>query len=343
VQITTIDPLHPAWADLVEQSPEATAFHMPAWAQVLRDTYQFQPEYLVALEGERAVAGIPLFRVGARLVGAPFSDFCPPLSLHGDAGMTLLADLKNRADGDGTDMVEIRGGAAADLAAQGLEAGDRFIRHVIPLHAGMEAINKGLHDSARRAVKKARREGIAVRVGTSVEDMKAFYQLNVLTRRKHGLIPQPWSFFHNIQRHHMAKGSGWLLLAEKDGAVIAGDLLLGCKGQLVYKFNASDPKYLALRPNNLLLYNAIEFGVEHGYRDFDLGRCEEENEGLRRFKLLWGSAEVPLVYYYYPAGERAAGGITANPIARKALPLFVRYAPGWALSASGALLYKRFA
>jgi lipid II:glycine glycyltransferase (peptidoglycan interpeptide bridge formation enzyme) len=173
--------------------------------------------------------------------------------------------------------------------------------------------------------------------------MRRFYRLNALTRKKHGLIPQPWGFFRNIQRHHMETGSGWLLLADHNGETIAGDLLLACKDKLVYKFNASDPRHLGLRPNNLLLYSAIEFGVERGFSEFDLGRCEEDNEGLRRFKLLWGSEEVPLNYYYYPQKGTGASGITSNRIARRLLPVFVRFAPVWALSWAGGLLYRKFA
>jgi len=342
--VTALDPISdPAWLDLVQRSAEATAFHTPAWAAVLRDTYGFQPEYLVAFNDEVPVAGIPLFRVGLRLVGAPFSDFCPPLSLKDCTGARLLEVARQRIDGNGTQTLEIRGDAAIDLAAAGLQCGDTFIRHVIPLHKGMPELDRMLHDSARRAVRKARKESISVRVSTSLEDMRLFYRLNALTRKKHGLIPQPWPFFRNIQRHHLQNGSGWLLLADYKGKTIAGDLLLACKDKLVYKFNASDPGYLNLRPNNLLLYSAIEFGVERGFTEFDLGRCEQDNQGLRRFKQLWGSEEIPLHYYYYPAKSAGSSGLTSNPLARRLLPAFVRFAPVWALSWAGRLLYRRFA
>ena len=344
MRVIAVDPItDPAWLVLLERSAEATAFHTPAWAAVLRDTYGFGPEYLVAFEDATPVAGIPLFRVHDRLVGAPFSDFCPPLSLQGEAGALLLEAAKQRIDGNGTQALEIRGDAAMDLTTASLHRGDSFIRHVIPLHKGMREIDRVLHDSARRAVRKARKESISVRVSTTLEDMRTFYRLNALTRKKHGLIPQPWSFFRNIQRHHMEQGSGWLLLADHNGETIAGDLLLSCRDKLVYKFNASDPRYLSLRPNNLLLYSAIEFGVERGFNEFDLGRCEEDNEGLRRFKLLWGSEELPLNYYHYPGTSTGPSGITSNRVARRLLPVFVRFAPVWALSLAGSLLYRKFA
>ena len=203
---------------------------------------------------------------------------------------------------------------------------------------GMEA---SLHTSARRAIRKAEREGLTIRVATDEAAMREFYRLTVLTRRKHGLLPQPWRFFRNIHKHHMAAGAGYLLLAEHNGVVIAGDLLLHFRDELTYKFNASDPQYLHLRPNNLLLWHAMKTGADLGCRSLDLGRCEEDNEGLRRFKLLWGSREEDLSYYYYPANN-SNGGLLSNHIARTGLALFVKYAPTAALQRAGTMLYGNF-
>lgn len=344
MRVAFVDPIDdPAWDQLAQRSPEASPFHSPAWAAVLRDTYGFQPRYLVAFENSMPIAGIPLFRVGRRLVGLPFSDFCPPLSLAGPAGAELLEAAKRQVDGVAGAVLEIRGDATLGLSSASFQQGERFIRHVIPLTLGVDEIERRMHDSARRAIRKARREGITVRASTSLDDMKLFYRLNVMTRRKHRLIPQPWSFFRNIQLHHMAAGRGWLLLANHGGRTIAGDLLLSYKDKLVYKFNASDPRFLGLRPNNLLLFTAIEFGVERGFSEFDLGRCEEDNEGLRRFKLLWASQELPLIYYYYPVRAPALSTSGWNRLARRLLPTFVRIAPSWALEKAGSLLYRRFA
>jgi CelD/BcsL family acetyltransferase involved in cellulose biosynthesis len=163
-----------------------------------------------------------------------------------------------------------------------------------------------------------------------------------MTRRKHGLLPQPWSFFANIHRYLIATGRGYLLLADVGGETIGGDLLLQFRDQLTYKFNASDPRFLHLRPNNLLLWRAMHLGAEAGYRTLDLGRCEEDNEGLRRFKLLGGAREQRVGYYHYPAAVGGSTLLSAKP-ARAALSFFVRYAPAFALEAVGAALYRNFA
>jgi CelD/BcsL family acetyltransferase involved in cellulose biosynthesis len=340
--IETIDPTRePAWDAFVERASEANVFHSSAWARVLSGTYRFRPRYLVARTNGHIDAGIPLFEVnGGRLVGLPFSDLSPPL-LHKGAGAALLDEARRLAE-NGAGAVELRGDAAIDLEAEGFRRGAEFYQHIIPLDATLAELEARWHQSARRAIRKSERAGVTVRDSTSLEDMHAFYELHSLTRKKrHGLIPQPWSFIENIHREHIANGGGSVLIAEHEGRPIAADVLLGFKDTLVYKFNASDPDALDLRPNNLLLRRAIELGIERGYRQLDLGRCDADADGLRRFKLLWASEERPLHYYHYPRETSAPS--TGDGVRRRVLGLFVRFAPPWVLQRAGAALYRNFA
>lgn len=331
------------WEAFLLREPRATVFHTAAWASVLHDTYGFEPRYLAASNGSSGIdAGIALFSVtGRRLVGLPFSDLCPPLLPDGAVGSALLQDAKGLVDDKSATVLELRGESELDLTS--LEKGDEFLQHVVPLNAPAAELKDRLHSSAKRALRKAEREGISVRESTTIEDMRKFYGLMVKTRRKHGLIPQPWRFFANIQKHLMEQGLGHLLLAEYKGETIAGDLLLSYKEGLTYKFNASDPNYLHLRPNNMVLWHAIETGAERGYKWLDLGRCELDNDGLRRFKLLWGAEERALTYYFYPSVKVGASHQKTSALTRRVLALLVRYAPDWALRQAGAAMYRNFA
>ena len=344
-EITFIDPREsPEWGAFAAERPGASVFHSTAWSHVLTDSYRYRPSYLIARQEGEVIGGVPLMVVKSllttkRLVSLPFSDMCAPLLPEGELADEMLLALREEADWSGAKGLELRGGTEFGLEAIGFANGTSFLNHVIDLDDEMEG---RLHSSAKRAIRKAEKEGVTVRAGESLADTRAFYELMVLTRRKHGLLPQPWRFFQNIHRHFLEDGSGRLLLAEKDGRVIAGDLLLGFRDQLVYKFNASDPAHLQLRPNNLLLWHAMQFGLANGYKMLDLGRCDEDNEGLRRFKLLWGSREDRVAYYYYPGAARGRKVILAVQPARSALSLFVKYAPAFALEGMGAALYANF-
>lgn len=347
VTISRIDPrTSTEWETFVDSHPDATVFHSTAWCNVLAETYGYKPLY-VALRDEtlKIVGGVPLMVVDSwltskRLVGLPFSDLCMPLLPADCDADEVMRAIAGQAGDSGAVALEVRGRPAADMRLCGYTNGTTFYQHVIELREDTN-LDAQVHSSARRAIRKAEKEGVTVRLSTDAGDMRKFYELMVLTRRKHGLLPQPWRFFQNIQRYLVDEGSAHLLLAEHGGEVIAGDLLLSFRDQLVYKFNASDPRFLHLRPNNLLLWHAMRFGIENGRRSLDLGRCEEDNEGLRRFKLLWGSREQTLSYFYYPANRSGSSLLSAKP-ARKALSLFVKYAPSPALQMAGAVLYGNF-
>jgi CelD/BcsL family acetyltransferase involved in cellulose biosynthesis len=342
--ISLLDPRASAdWDAFLQARPDATVFHTSAWCRVLTDTYGYQPAYFVARDPAGVITGgVPLMVVDSwltsrRLVGLPFSDVCHPLLPAAGAEELLIAAREHARQLRAT-SVELRGLSHERMPDAGFTNGTVFFQHIIELDSDMES---RVQSSARRAIRKAQNEGVTVRPSAEADDMRRFYDLMVLTRRKHGLLPQPWRFFDKIQRHFMDTGMGHLLLAEHRGKVIAGDLLLRFGDQLVYKFNASDSRYLAVRPNNLLLWQAMHLGRDQGCRTLDLGRCEEDNEGLRRFKLLWGSREERLPYYRYP-GDGGSSSILSSRTARAALQLFVRFSPGPVLRAAGSVLYRSF-
>ncbi len=345
MQFDTVDPTRePVWEAFIHEMPETTPFHTGAWAKVLRDTYDFQPRYMVARNTNgKIVGGIPLFAVnGSRLVGAPFSDYCPPLLQDSEDGRALVEELK-RTTSNGDSALELRGTSALDLESQGFTKTDAFLQHVIDLDGDMEELEARCRKSVLRTIRKAKRNGLTVRAGHTLSNMERFYDLNMHTRRKHGLIPQPWRFFENIHRHVISSGGGVLLLCEYEGRAIAADIVLGYGTRLVGKFNASDSRYQTLGPNNLLQMATIELGVADGYREINLGRSEPEQEGLRSYKLSWGSREEPLPYYYYPADQTGSWSTGQTPPGQQLMALFVRFAPSWALRMAGAAIYRRAA
>lgn len=348
-EISVVDPrTSPEWDAFVKSHREATVFHTSKWARVILDTYGYKALYHVARDEAGSLqAAVPLMQVDGllthrRLVGLPFSDTCAPLLSDAEPDGDLMDLMKSAGEQVGATHVEVRGRGGEATEAAGFAGGTTFFQHVIPILPHAEDMEKRLHSSARRAIRKAEKEGITVRISTNPADMKHFYRLMVMTRKKHGLLPQPWRFFKNIQKHMMDTGAGYLLLAEHGGKPIAGDLLLKFRDQMVYKFNASDPRYLHLRPNNVLLWQAMRLSASLGCKTLDLGRCDEENEGLRRFKLLWGSEETTLRYYSYALPGAPEGRLATSKPGRVVLGAFVRIAPLYALQAVGGVIYHNF-
>ena len=120
--------------------------------------------------------------------------------------------------------------------------------------------------------------------------------LLALTRRRHGVPPQPFSFFRAVQRHLLAAGHGTLFLARHNDRPVAGVLCLRFGNHVVYKYGASDDHGRDLRANHRAMWEAIRHYAATGATTFDFGRSSLSNEGLRRFKAGWGASAHILAY-----------------------------------------------
>ena len=84
-----------------------------------------------------------------------------------------------------------------------------------------------------------------------------------------------------------------------DNMIIAGAIFFHFNNKVIYKFGASNMAYQHLRPNNLIIWEAIKKYITLGYKEFSFGKTDPVNEGLRRFKLSWGSKEEKIYTYKY--------------------------------------------
>ena len=117
------------------------------------------------------------------------------------------------------------------------------------------------------------------------------------TRKRHGSSRRsPFSFFAAIQRHVLAQGQGWVVLARQGTVPVAGAVYFTFARKVIYKYAASDENFQHLRANNLVMWEAIKRHAQEGCETLDLGRTDLQNEGLRKYKLAWGAAERPVEY-----------------------------------------------
>jgi lipid II:glycine glycyltransferase (peptidoglycan interpeptide bridge formation enzyme) len=179
-----------------------------------------------------------------------------------------------------------------------------FYGHRLDLRCGPEALFGGLKSSVRRALRKAAESKLVVQVSQEREAILAFYRLHVRTRRRHGLPPQPVSFFLNIHQEIIEPGLGFVVIATSAARPVAAAVFFHFGSKAVYKFGASDERFQELRGNNLVMWEAIRFLAQSGKEQLHFGRTSLENDGLRRFKLGWGAEEELIEYYKFTVGRR---------------------------------------
>jgi CelD/BcsL family acetyltransferase involved in cellulose biosynthesis len=343
-EIRLVNPLDVAdWDSNLTDLPGAGFFHTAAWARVLNETYGYQPFYHAIFESGRLRALLPLMEInswltGRRGVGLPFTDMAEPLCPDEESFQQLFQAARHLAGERRWKYLECRGGKKW---LPDVPASTSFLNHILDLASGEAALFAVFDDSVRRAVRKAERNNINLEFSQSLESMQAFYQLLCQTRRRHGVPPQPFTFFASIQRHVLANNHGWVVLARHGDRPVAGAVFFHFGRHSIYKFGASDETQQQLRANNLVMWRAIQHYAREGGTDLDFGRTSLSNTGLRKFKLGWGTKEQQIRYVRYD--PRITAFVTAKDEAQGWHNRIFQTLPLPLSRLAGALLYRHIA
>jgi hypothetical protein len=211
-----------------------------------------------------------------------------------------------------------------------------FYFHRLDLRPDPDTLYRGLHKSCvQRKIQRAERERLVYKEGRSKSILAEFYHLLLLTRRRHGLPPQPLGWFRNLL--DCLGEQARIQMVSKDGQPIASMITLSHKQTLVYKYGCSDSKFHKLGGMAFLFWQAILQGKVRGAQEFDLGRSDTDNPGLAAFKGHLGGACATLAYFRCPRRlcTRSASGWKMDA---------ARTACGWlpdsVLTLAGRMLYK---
>ena len=343
--VHVLDPLtDQRWDELVARHPAASVFHSRGWLEALKRTYGYEPFVLSTTADGPLANGLVCCRVrtwaARRLVSLPFSDHCEPL-VDDPADLAAMvgwfeAEVRSRR-WRSFELRPVTAGGLADVGQPFREDDDRrYVLHTLDLRRPAEQIFGSFHaSSTQRAIRRAEREGVTYETGRSESMLDEFYRLMRLTRRRHGLPPQPREWFRNLVD---CLGGGLTLhVARKGGAAIAAILTLSFKKTMVYKYGGSDAAHHSLGAMPFLFWRAIQEAVSRGVEVLDLGRSDLDQPGLIAFKDHFGAARRDLAYSRMPA--RADGARMSGPWSRGA-HWAARHVPDAVLDFTGRVLYR---
>jgi lipid II:glycine glycyltransferase (peptidoglycan interpeptide bridge formation enzyme) len=194
-------------------------------------------------------------------------------------------------------------------------------------------------DSVQRRIRRAERERLIEKCGRSEELLRDFYKLLIMTRKRHGVPPQPYRWFRNVLDCMGDLAEIRMLYAGED-APAAAILTLRFKRSVVYKYGAHDERFKHLGVMLLLLCRAIENAKAKDATEFDLGQSDESNAGLVAFKGKWAKDPSRLVYWRYPGVCRS---ISTEDWKLKGAQRLFACTPSSVLTAAGRMLYRHIA
>jgi GNAT acetyltransferase-like protein len=296
VRIRPLAEVLSAWDELRSGAPARTLFHSPAWCQALKRAYGFRISVATLEKAGRILAGCLLSRTRnpfvRRVVSLPFSDACPPLGQDDAAVAELIREMaKDRRIGGHLELRGVR--APAPWTAV-----DCFEQWSLDLARGFAEIQRRADRNLRRQAKHAAAAALKIESGSSPAMLSRFYRIQLQTRRRLGVPPQPMRFFTAVHKV-FAKFQGievWL--ATSNGRDHAGVVLLRDEDRLYAKWSARAADSLP-GSAHLLFLSILEHHAEKA-AVLDLGRTDSRNTGLSRFKAEMGASSAPLPYSYLP-------------------------------------------
>lgn len=166
---------------------------------------------------------------------------------------------------------------------------------LIDLNRPTKEIRSSIHKSRRKNINRAIKKGIKVEEINGKTFLPIIYNLfaETYTARKYPLedISNFEATFDILVPKNMAK----FFAAKYADEYIAARLVLTYNGVMYDWYTGASKKFLALYPNDLLVWHVLEWGSENGYHTFDFGgggTLDETSAGWVQFKQRFGGRIV---------------------------------------------------
>src|SRR5271166_3886457 len=206
MRVYELNPLEdPRWDDLVQRHANGSVFHSSHWLEALCSTYGYQPVAITTSAPNQPLTnGLVFCRIeswltGRRFVSLPFSDHCEPLVNSAAELDYLLSSMERQVDTGNWKYVEVRPVSWQPSSRTGLGVSLTYRLHRLDLGPKTQQLFAAFHkDCVQRKIRRAEREGLRYEAGNSETQLRKFYELVILTRRRQYLPPQPMSWFQRL-------------------------------------------------------------------------------------------------------------------------------------------------
>lgn len=281
------------WDEFVRNCPNALFLHLFGWKRVIEKTYGHKAYYLTARQGGELRGVLPLFRIKSRLLGNAIASLPGGVCTEdNEAALCLINAAIELACYTGSSFAVVRD--SSHNWDSPLIRTSVYQRMILELPAGSDQLWRQISPKSRNKVRQAGKWGLQVTY--TIENLEAFH--NVLTRnfRRLGTPAFGLSLLRNVVGEFSENCIAPTIVYE--GKVIGGLFLFNFRNEVYNPWASSDPRFFAMRPNNLLYWEVLKRSCEHGYRIFDFGRSRV-HAGTFQFKEQWGAKPHTIQDLYF--------------------------------------------
>lgn len=261
--------------------------------------------------GGEIIGAFPLCHVESRLFGSKL--LSPAFAERGSITLEddvqaepkrlLLQQTRRLADDLDVDFVSLRGSQVYDT--DNFIEKNRYVTFQSDVDRETNTVWSDIRDSRQRQIKQAEdNRSLQFRIGTTIEDLREYYQLYLESMRGHGSPAHSFEFFETLWNELHPTGNFRLSMITRNGSLINAMIDLSL-GSTVYQWGVvTDYEYRDLNGGSLLLWKSLEWAVENGYETYEYGRTRE-GTGVYMFKRSFGGSKVWYDDLHYFPGGRA--------------------------------------
>jgi lipid II:glycine glycyltransferase (peptidoglycan interpeptide bridge formation enzyme) len=247
-----------------------------SWGE-FKQRHGWRPVRLLSLQGDVACAAA---QVLIRQVGPMTVLYCPRGPVAGDssseasAALTVAIDTLARSERAVIAFAEPESTVSGQLPLSGSLAWEPSSVELQPLRTikvsvdrDDEEILSGMKSKTRYNVRLAGRRGVAVREG-DISDIAPFYALLQETSDRDAFGIHSVKYYADMLNVFGDRAA--LLLAEYEGKIAAGAIVLKHLDEAIYMFGASSSAYQRHMPTHLLQFEAMKWARSQGCSWYDL-------------------------------------------------------------------------
>ena len=302
------------WDEFVYNHPKGNIFQSPHLAEVFDRAKGIEPIALAAIDEDsgQILASLLAYVLKYTNILSSFTSRARirggPLFLNTEKGILTAEMLLKHYDGvirrkalytDVVNMWDVSNSSALALIGDAGYVYEGYLNFLVGLTKSKDELWACLSQARRRGIRKAQKSGVTVKETKDKEDVREFYDILCETYRNIKMPLEDISLFNAIFELLAPKSMAKLFLAEYERKHIGGVLILTYKGIVYAWYGGAYKEYSQSRPFDLLIWYAITWGSENGYKILDFLGAGKPNEkyGVRDFKKQFGGELVNFGYY----------------------------------------------
>lgn len=285
------------WDEFVMRAPNAIAWHLFEWSDLVKKHYETEFFPLVVEEKEEILGVLPLFKIkplkgSPRMISVPHAVAGGMLSDDPRARKILLQAALEKGEENGVKNLTLK---QYKVKVEGdLSSDENYFNRELSLEGGPDEVWERITQENRDAILSTGK--VPMELEYPAEDLDSFYRFLLEYHRRKGIpcVSRKWI------RDLVDLGMYSAAVMKKSGRILGATMVKEFKDTISFPFSCSSGD----SPEDLghvyrLYWELMKKYSEKGFKICHSGRIPR-TEDVDPFRLGWGGTKFPYYYQYYP-------------------------------------------